>query len=78
MEALLKLGVGECQTAVLHNYGNQTNPTFTIRLMALQGPDQLDVLTKKRAVFGSYATGHAKRAYLGQNEKTKPKASFKT
>ena len=36
-----------CKHAVLHNYGNQTNPTFTIRLMALQEPDQLDVLTKK-------------------------------
>jgi len=43
--------------AVLHNYGNQTNPTFTIRLMALQGPDQLDVLTKKGQFLGVMQQG---------------------
>jgi len=41
----------------LHNYGNQTNPTFTIRLMALQGPDQLDVLTKKGQFLGVMQQG---------------------
>jgi len=46
-----------CKHAVLHNYGNQTNPTFTIRLMALQEPDQLDVLTKKGQFLGVMQQG---------------------